>query len=45
MAKKKETVTLGCGLKRKKIPISEVSEFCSIPKIENSEISESFIFN
>ena len=42
--KKKKTITLRCGLIRK-IPISEVSEFSSlpkylIPKIENSETWE-----
>ena len=43
MPKKKETITLRCGLIKKKIPRFPSFQFCPIPKIENSEISESFI--
>ena len=41
--KKKKTITLGCGLIRKKFSRFPSFRFCPVPKIENSEISESFI--
>ena len=43
--KKKESITLGCGLIRKNLqfPRFPSFRFCPVPKIQNSEISESFI--
>ena len=43
--KKKETIALRCGLIRKKYQFLSFPSFrfCPIPKIENLEISESFI--
>ena len=43
--KKKETIALGCGLIRKEFQFPRFLSFrfCPMPKIENSEISESFI--
>ena len=45
LPKKKETIKLRCGLIRKKqFPRFPSFRFWPIPKIENSEISESFIY-
>ena len=45
MTPKKKALTFSCGLRREKcqFPRFPSFPFCSIPKIENSEISESFL--
>ena len=45
MTPKKKTLTFSCGLRREKcqFPRFPSFRFCPIPKIENSEILESFL--